>query len=67
MRFSVNETEAGIVAPPKDRCKVQGCMNGRFSSKRPYPVCKKHSGLRTQMSKKKFVELAGNNELVIIE
>jgi len=67
MRFTVNETAAGVVAPAKDVCKVQGCPNHRFTSKRPYPFCKKHSGLRTQVSKKKFKELAGNNELVVIE
>jgi len=66
MRFTVNETEAGIVAPAKDICKVQDCKNHRFASKRPYPFCKKHSGLRTQLSKKKFRELDGNNELVVL-
>lgn len=67
MRFTVNETAAGVVAPSKDICKVQGCNNKRFKSKRPYPFCKKHSGLRTQVSKKKFKELAGNNELVVVD
>jgi len=66
MRFTVNETAAGIVAPPKDICKVQGCTNKRFACKRPYAFCKKHSGLRTMLSKKRFKELAGNNELVIV-
>ena len=67
MKFTVNETAAGIVAPPKDVCKVKDCPNHRMRSTRPYPFCKKHSGLRTQVSKKKFKELAGNNELVIPE
>jgi hypothetical protein len=66
MRFTVHETEKGIVAPPKNSCKVQGCLNRRFVSKRPYPFCKKHSGIRGQLSKKKFKELAGNNELVVL-
>lgn len=68
MRFTVNETATGIVAPPKDICKVQGCTKGRFKRRGGVSVfCKPHSGLRTQMSKKKFKDLAGNSELVVYE
>jgi len=66
MRFEVNETASGIVAPPKDICKVKGCTNRRFKSKRPYAFCKQHSGWKNQMSRTKFTELASNTELVII-
>ncbi len=67
MKFTVNETASGIVAPPKDICKVQGCKNSRFKCKRPYAFCKTHSGLRTQMSSKRFRDLAGNSELVVLD
>ncbi len=68
MQFTVNETKDGIVTPPKDICKVQGCTKGRFKRRGGVSVfCKPHSGLRTQISKKKFKDLAGNNELVIAE
>lgn len=67
MRFTVNETATGITAPPKDICKVQGCTKGRFKKRGGNVFCKPHSGLRTQMSKKKFKELVGNNELVVVE
>lgn len=67
MRFTVNETETGIQAPAKDICKVQGCPNGRFKKRGGNVFCKKHSGLRTQVSKKKFKELAGSNEMVVWE
>jgi hypothetical protein len=66
MQFTVNETPSGIVAPDKNKCKVKDCPHNRMKSNRPYPFCKKHSGLRTQVSKQKFKELAGNNELVIL-
>ena len=64
MRFIVNETAAGIVTPNKDICKVDGCKNHRLKKNRPHAFCKKHSGLRCQMAKKKFKELINNNELV---
>ena len=68
MQFTVNETKDGIVAPPKDICKVQGCTKGRFKRRGGVSVfCKPHSGVRTQISKKKFKDLAGNNELVVVE
>lgn len=66
MRFVVNETEKGIVMPDQNLCKAVGCTNPRLkkSSNRPHAFCKKHSGFRKQMSKKKFREILGNSELV---
>ena len=66
LQFTVNETAEGVVAPPKTVCKVKDCPNGRFTKKRGATAfCKKHSGLKNQMSRAKFKELAGNSELVI--
>jgi hypothetical protein len=65
MRFVVNETAEGIVALNKDTCKAEGCKNRRMKKNRPHAFCKKHSGLRTQIAKKKFKELLSNNELVV--
>jgi len=64
MKFIVNETANGIVAVDKDKCKVNGCPNKKMKKNRPHAFCKKHSGLRCQMAKKKFKELVNNNELV---
>ena len=66
LRFEVNETEKGVVAPNKNLCKVKGCNGGRFKSRRGHAFCKRHSGLKSQMPKTKFRELMGNNELVVI-
>jgi hypothetical protein len=65
MRTEVNETSAGVVAPDKDICKVKDCLKGRIKSRRGSAFCKNHSGLRCQMSKKKFKDLVGNNEVVV--
>jgi hypothetical protein len=67
MQFSVNETPKGIVAPSKDVCKVKDCNKMRMKKKNPHAFCKKHSGLRYQMAKKKFKELTTNNEIVIAD
>lgn len=66
MRFVVNEDESGILKINQNLCKALGCTNPRLkkSSNRPHAFCKKHSGFRKQISKKKFRELLGNNELV---
>lgn len=66
MRFDVNETPTGIVTPNKDLCKVRGCARPRIKSKRGHAFCKKHSGLRRQMAKKKFRDFIGNNEVVVL-
>lgn len=65
MRFAVNETPKGIVTPSKDICKVKDCFNLRMKKNRPHAFCKKHSGFRSNISKKKFKELVHNNELVV--
>lgn len=65
IRFEVNETAQGIVAPPKEICKVKGCEAKRFKTRKGHAFCKKHSGLKGQMPRAKFKELIGNNELVI--
>ena len=67
MQFEVNETEKGIVTPSKNICKVKNCNKLRMKKNRPHAFCKKHSGLRTQMSKKKFKELVNNNEWVVVK
>ena len=68
MRFTVNETPAGIQTPSKTICKVEGCTRQRRQSKkgkRQFAFCKVHGGLRHQMAKKKYKDFIGNNELVI--
>lgn len=64
MRFVVNETEKGIVQPDQNLCKAVGCTNPRLKKNRPHAFCKRHSGFRKQMSKKKFREFLSNSELV---
>ena len=61
MKFEANEA-----GPGKDLCKVRGCRNTRIKSKRVHAFCKAHSGLRTQIKKSKFKELATNNEVVVL-
>lgn len=65
MRFEINETAAGVVPPDKDICKVKDCLKGRVKSRRGHAFCKNHSGLRCQMSKKKFSDFIGNNEVLV--
>jgi hypothetical protein len=65
IRFEINETSAGVVAPPKDVCKVKDCGRTRFQKKGGHAFCKHHSGLKNQMSREKFKDLKGNNEWAI--
>ena len=68
MIFYVNETPNGIVAPDKNLCKVKDCQRSRLKKKkRQHAFCKGHTGFRRQMSKKKFKEFVGNNELLVVE
>lgn len=69
MRFTVNETAQGIVAPDKAICKVEGCCRQRRVSKknkRAFAFCSEHGSLRHHMNKKKYKEFVTNNELVIL-
>ena len=65
MQFTINETPSGVVTPSKTVCKVKGCTGVRFKSRKGHAFCKTHSGLKNQMSRAKFKELQGNNELVV--
>ena len=67
MRFEVNETAKGIVAPPKQFCKVRDCGRQRRHGKaESLCFCRLHSGLKRQMAKKKYKEFLTNNELVVL-
>lgn len=65
IRFEINETAEGVVAPPKGQCKVKDCKRPQFKNKRGHAFCKVHSGLKSEMSRAKFKELVSNNEWAI--